>query len=1109
MLKLRKKAFMILLSITVVIAMTPMMAFASEGTSATTVTTAEELTAAIEKGGAVVLGADVETTTTAQVTKNIVFDMNGHNLTVNKGTDKTNNGDAFYVVGGTLTIKDSASNGSIKAAHQGITVIADETPDHSKAVNSSVIVESGSITSQEMGIAVFGKGGNLTVNGGTIKSLDNAAVGGNGSNNNTVNDGGYTITVNDGALIGQTQSAGWKNCGLYHPNAGDVVINGGMIKGTTGAGIVVRGGNLTVNGGTISGNGTAAAGDKMGDATQTACGGIEVGYATGANLDGEYPGGIGKIEINGGTVTSGNDNAIHVYGTAAGSTKSKNSTIEVNTGTFSSDPSAVSGVTISPKSYVSNSNGTYTVALKAAKIGDTYYNTVKDAIAAAEASETSQTVTLAACVSEDISIAAGKTVTLDLNGYNLTGVTKAASKCSTGAYGKVQAAITNKGTLTVKGNGIVKAAGQYDAALFNDEGATAVLNGGTYNDSPVNENSGGWYIVQNHGDMTVNDGVTIANVHPENSSDTAFINGYDQQLYYGMNSVDQAKGAIDNFKANLPEKDATLTINGGTFTGGLFTVKNGDWYAEMTIKGGNFEALNSSVNGVVLSEANNNPLTVEGGTFTAGKDANNVTPVVKCKNKSEYLGKAEGSGMMIKGGTFVQKGTDGDVIQTLSQWKTNTTPAPILKINGGTFNGKINSNTQGKSYEAANAGDIVVDKTALTVNTGSFTVDPAEYVPTTSWTTEDNGKYSVRVLDAAKDNQLSLSTANLSLYIGADSTLTAKASDPNAKFTWSSSDESVAKVENGKVVAVAPGTATITVKAANYNYEETAATCTVKVSHDPKDNALTLSQSTLGLVAGESSALTATAKDPAAKVTWSSSDTAVATVDAAGKVTAVAAGTATIIAKTNNYAMGEVSATCAVTVQPKAGTTVTTGTSKNNSVYKVTTSTDAAASVTVTKPVSKAITAVTIPTTVEVNGVAVKVTAIAAGAYANCTKLTTVKVGSNVETVGSGVFSKCTRLTKVALGSNVKTVGNNVFYKCTSLKTVALGSKVKTIGSKTFYGTKKLQKITITSKSITKVGASAFKGINKKAKINVPNSKIKAYKKIFKKAGLPKTVKVY
>ena len=76
---------------------------------------------------------------------------------------------------------------------------------------------------------------------------------------------------------------------------------------------------------------------------------------------------------------------------------------------------------------------------------------------------------------------------------------------------------------------------------------------------------------------------------------------------------------------------------------------------------------------------------------------------------------------------------------------------------------------------------------------------------------------------------------------------------------------------------------------------------------------LTLSQAEATLVEGESLTLTATVapEDATDKtVTWSSSDKSVATVDNNGKVTAVAAGTATITAKA-----GDKSATCVVTVK--------------------------------------------------------------------------------------------------------------------------------------------------------------------------------------------------
>ena len=68
--------------------------------------------------------------------------------------------------------------------------------------------------------------------------------------------------------------------------------------------------------------------------------------------------------------------------------------------------------------------------------------------------------------------------------------------------------------------------------------------------------------------------------------------------------------------------------------------------------------------------------------------------------------------------------------------------------------------------------------------------------------------------------------------------------------------------------------------------------------------------------------------------------------------------------------------------------------------------------------------------------------------------------------------------------------------------------KVVGIKSKAFYGEKKLKKITIKSTTLKTVGKNAFKGINKKAKIKVPASKLKAYKKLLKKKGQKKTVKI-
>ena len=74
---------------------------------------------------------------------------------------------------------------------------------------------------------------------------------------------------------------------------------------------------------------------------------------------------------------------------------------------------------------------------------------------------------------------------------------------------------------------------------------------------------------------------------------------------------------------------------------------------------------------------------------------------------------------------------------------------------------------------------------------------------------------------------------------------------------------------------------------------------------------VTLDRTALSLTPGGTATLTATVDAANKTVTWTSSNTGVATVDASGVVTAVAAGTATITVKTND---GDKTATCTVTV---------------------------------------------------------------------------------------------------------------------------------------------------------------------------------------------------
>lgn len=127
----------------------------------------------------------------------------------------------------------------------------------------------------------------------------------------------------------------------------------------------------------------------------------------------------------------------------------------------------------------------------------------------------------------------------------------------------------------------------------------------------------------------------------------------------------------------------------------------------------------------------------------------------------------------------------------------------------------------------------------------------------------------------------------------------------DTKVTWSSADESIAIVDaTGKVSAVAAGNTTIYAEASGKKGE-----CKVNVRVIEVET-VTVTPSTLKLLEGESSELTAEVLPENAEyeLEWTSSDESVATVED-GKVTAIAAGTATISA-----IAGGITGTCTVTV---------------------------------------------------------------------------------------------------------------------------------------------------------------------------------------------------
>ncbi|MBB6637400.1 polysaccharide lyase family 8 super-sandwich domain-containing protein [Cohnella thailandensis] len=158
---------------------------------------------------------------------------------------------------------------------------------------------------------------------------------------------------------------------------------------------------------------------------------------------------------------------------------------------------------------------------------------------------------------------------------------------------------------------------------------------------------------------------------------------------------------------------------------------------------------------------------------------------------------------------------------------------------------------------------------------------------------------------------------SLELPVGKSAAITAGVAPADAsdtRLTWTSSDPGVAEVNGGLVTGVGTGQAVITVASADGGFEKT-------VSVDVKPHIALQSielPASLTLAETESQAIApilAPADTTEKELTWSSDDTSVATVDDAGNVTALSAGTAhvTAAAASNPSLFG----TTEVTVTPE------------------------------------------------------------------------------------------------------------------------------------------------------------------------------------------------
>ena len=182
---------------------------------------------------------------------------------------------------------------------------------------------------------------------------------------------------------------------------------------------------------------------------------------------------------------------------------------------------------------------------------------------ASAATYTAGSYTLDEDVTDGIYVDAGNEVTINLNGHSVTNSTAN------------EAAIINKGTLTITGSGTVSTDQAGTAAVTNYTNSTMTISGGTYT-------SDKWYIIRNYGNMTINEGATITASEANVSNASMVTNGWAGSSDHQNNS---------SLTAGSGSYEPVLTINGGEFTAGernCSVIKNDD-YGNLEINDGVFK----------------------------------------------------------------------------------------------------------------------------------------------------------------------------------------------------------------------------------------------------------------------------------------------------------------------------------------------------------------------------------------------------------------------------------------------------------------------------------------------------------------------------------------
>ena len=297
---------------------------------------------------------------------------------------------------------------------------------------------------------------------------------------------------------------------------------------------------------------------------------------------------------------------------------------------------------------------------------------------------------------------------------------------------------------------------------------------------------------------------------------------------------------------------------------------------------------------VTWTTSNSSVATVSNGKITA-KGAGTATITAKTAN-----GKTATCKVTVKNPTVDPTSIKlSKTSITLEKGKTQTITATVSPSNA--TNKTVTWTTSNSSVATVSNGKI----TAKGAGTATITAKTANGKTATCKVTVKNPTVNV--------TGIKLNTTRTWLGRGETYQLSATVSPSNAtnkKVTWTSSNNSIATVSNGKVTAKKDGTVTITAKTSN------GKTATCKITVQPPASKITLNKSTLYLGVGEKFQLTSSVQSgtASAKRGFSSSNNNICYTSGSGQLTAKKTGTAYITVKTFNGKTAQ----CKVVVQPPA-----------------------------------------------------------------------------------------------------------------------------------------------------------------------------------------------